>query len=195
MSLTRFCFCFTLMLISPMCLGAESEVPANAEDVKPLAVGEKAPVALLKTIEGKSQTLAAALNGQPTVVVFFRGEWCPYCTRQLQGLAKVFPQLEKMGYQMLAIAPDSPEDLKKLHENASLNYTLLADTEYQAILNFKVAFEVEARRAARQGKYLPVPAVYLIDAEGQLTYRYFDSNYRERLDEKELLAAAKKSRS
>lgn len=184
------------LLTHPVVASAEpTKAPDQAEDVKPLPVGKMAPNVTLKTLEDKPTTLAAAFNQKPTVLIFFRGQWCPFCTRQLAGLAEVYPKLQELGYQMIAIAPDSPQNLKKMHANASLNYTLLADTNYEAILNFQVAFKVEPNRVARQGKYLPVPTVYLIDAKGKITFLHFDPNYRKRISADALFAAAKKSQS
>ena len=38
---------------------------------------------------------------------------------------------------------------------------------------------------------LPVPAVFLTDADGKITYRYFNADYSVRLEAAELLKAAK----
>jgi peroxiredoxin len=37
------------------------------------------------------------------------------------------------------------------------------------------------------GKYLPVPAVYIIDKESTVTYRFFDADYKKRPSIAELL--------
>jgi peroxiredoxin len=34
---------------------------------------------------------------------------------------------------------------------------------------------------------LPVPAVYIINGEGSVTYRYFDENYKKRVSVAEIL--------
>jgi peroxiredoxin len=35
--------------------------------------------------------------------------------------------------------------------------------------------------------YLPIPAVYIINKQGEITYRYFESDYRKRPYVKEIL--------
>jgi len=37
------------------------------------------------------------------------------------------------------------------------------------------------------GNNLPVPAVYIINKEGKITYRYFDANYKNRVSVREIL--------
>ncbi len=51
------------------------QVAASAEEIKPLQPGAKAPTLTLKTVEGKAFDLNAALAGQPTVLIFYRGGW------------------------------------------------------------------------------------------------------------------------
>ena len=43
----------------------------------------------------------------------------------------------------------------------------------------------------QDGKVLPVPAVFVVDAAGKVAYRHFDANYNRRLEPDKLLAAAK----
>ena len=40
----------------------------------------------------------------------------------------------------------------------------------------------------KNGKYLPVPAVYIIDKESTITYRFFEPDYKKRPSVKEILA-------
>jgi peroxiredoxin len=44
----------------------------------------------------------------------------------------------------------------------------------------------------QKGKpYLPIPAVYIINRDGSVTYRFFEADYRKRPSVKELLAEIK----
>ncbi len=72
-------------------------IPQNPEDISPLLCGEKIPMAVLVDVSGKRFDLNRAISQKPTILVFYRGGWCPYCTRQLSGLQEAFPGLEEMG--------------------------------------------------------------------------------------------------
>ena len=179
----------------------------RAEDVQPLAPGQHAAPATLRTPEGEAFDLAAAYRQRPTALVFYRGGWCPYCTTHLAALAEVEQRLTDMGYQVLAVSPDRPEKLRESLLEHDFAYRLLSDSDMTLARRFGVAFIVdEATRrqyeefgidlveAAGEAHYmLPVPAVFLIDREGIIRFAYWDSDYRERLDGDELLAAAERA--
>jgi hypothetical protein len=43
----------------------------------------------------------------------------------------------------------------------------------------------------RKDAYLPITAVYVVNDEGSVTYRYFDEDYKKRVSVKEILQALK----
>ena len=49
-------------------------------------VNDKAPGFIAKDQNGKKVSLKNELKNGPVVVVFYRGQWCPYCNRQLKAL-------------------------------------------------------------------------------------------------------------
>ena len=48
---------------------------SSAEEVRPILVGTTAPDGALKTADGRDTTLGQLLDGQPGVLVFYRGHW------------------------------------------------------------------------------------------------------------------------
>jgi peroxiredoxin len=99
-------------------------------------------------------------------LIFYRGGWCPFCNEQMSGLEGVVKDLTEAGYQMLAISPDKPSEEEKSIEKHSLTYTLLSDSEGDAMKAFGLAFVAPARQfrmleTASGAKHhaLPVPAV------------------------------------
>ena len=61
----------------------------SAEDVTPILNGTTVPKATVKTADGSTVSLQALLMQKPSVVVFYRGGWCPYCSRQLAELKDI----------------------------------------------------------------------------------------------------------
>ncbi|MCC5835880.1 MAG: AhpC/TSA family protein, partial [Opitutales bacterium] len=140
----------------------------------------------------------------PTVVVFYRGGWCPYCNTQLSGLAGVEERLSELGFQIVALSPDSPQQVAAALEESEFSYRLLSDASANAAKGFGVAFKVDEETYQRlQGfgidleaasgeshRILPVPAVFILNTEGEVVFRYYDADYRERLSEERLIEAA-----
>lgn len=62
---------------------AESSVANSADKVKPLLVGASVPPLTLRTVDGEQFDLSEAIAAKPTVLVFYRGGWCPFCNAHL----------------------------------------------------------------------------------------------------------------
>lgn len=93
--------------------GEAGAVPTQAEDICPIKIGSRLPRLTVETMDGKSFDLNAAIARKPTVLIFYRGGWCPYCNLQMGQLQTVEPQLLKLGYQLLAVSADAPAELRK----------------------------------------------------------------------------------
>jgi peroxiredoxin len=183
-------------------------IPFDATKTTPLQVGDVVPDAPLKAPDGDSISLHRAIGNQPTALVFYRGSWCPYCTRHLAELRQVKDELDALGYELLALSMDKPEAIDEMIRGKSLDYAILSDANAHAAYRFGVAFrmpqdDVDAYKAdydidleAASGKdhhVLPVPAVFLIDADKTVRYVYTNPDYKTRLSGEELLEAARES--
>jgi peroxiredoxin len=159
---------------------------------------------IVKTVDGKETPLRDALAGEPTVLLFYRGGWCPYCSSQLSDLRRVEIQLRELGVQMVGLSGDAPERLRATHENQEVECVLLSDVELHAATAFGLAFHVSDEYVAKLEEYkldiednsvstakvLPVPAVFVVDTEGVITFSYVNPDYKVRCDPDVLLAAA-----
>ncbi len=177
----------------------------KAEDVTPVTEGERAPSATVFTPEGQPVNLDALYREAPTVLIFYRGGWCPYCRRHLADLRTVEDKLEDAGFQILALSPDKPELVARATEKNEYGYRLLSDHLAEASLAFGLAFRVPARtlekyrendlylreRSGQPHGLLPVPAAYVIDANGIVRYAHWNPDYKQRVDAEKLLEAAK----
>jgi glutathione peroxidase len=195
--------------VIPVITGAETEdtrqVPSSADQIQPLAAGAKTPNVTLRTLEGKDVQLHSLLSQKPSVLVFYRGGWCPYCSLHLVSLKDAESRLTDMGYQILAITPDRPEDLVKTVEKHELPYTILSDSKMDAARALGVAFKVDdatlekykgygidlAAASGESHHYLPVPSVFIVDMKGIVRFRHANPDYTVRLDGRTLLAAAR----
>ncbi|MEO5559199.1 MAG: peroxiredoxin-like family protein [Dokdonella sp.] len=182
-----------------------AELASAPDRVTPVLLGSHLPDAPLQTIDGQPTTLVKAVNGKPAVLVFYRGGWCPFCNLQLSNLRLIQKDLQSLGYQLIAISPDRPEELRKTLGHDELSYTLLSDSTAAAIKAFGIAYRVDAATLAKLTAFgidlekssgeshhaLPVPAVYIVDAEGILQFSYVHPDYRVRVPSDVVLAAAR----
>lgn len=186
-------------------VGLRAELAPSSAKARPLTIGRRVPAALVQTVDGAELDLAAACTDKPTLVVFYRGSWCPYCNRHLAALQEIEPRLLEMGYQILAISPDQAEGLRDATTKNHLNYRLLSDRGMKAADAFGLAFRVDAKTVEKYREYkidlapvpgepdarwLPVPAVYLIGRDGTVKFVHTDPDYKARLSGAAVIAAA-----
>lgn len=194
----------TLMtLLTPSSYADDKGIAKSADDVAPLLIGQKIPKLTLHDSDGKPVKLHKLVNSQPTLVIFYRGGWCPYCNLHLAELRKLEAPLKEKGVQIIAITPDRPEELIKTQDKHTLGYTLLSDSDAEAIKAFGLAFKVglamrttmktfgvNLEEASGQDHHLlPVPAVYLFNEKGIATYNFVAPNYKIRASNRVILAA------
>jgi peroxiredoxin len=179
--------------------------PQSDKAVSPLLLGNALPDVTLRTLEGAPITLKDAVGGKPAALVFYRGGWCPYCNLQLSGLRLIRKDLEALGFQLIAISPDNAAELKKTLDKEALDYRLLSDSSAAAMREFGIGYEVDPDMLAKLAGYgidlerssgethhvLPVPSVWLVDADGTLQFSYVHPDYTVRLPEEVVLSAAR----
>jgi len=184
---------------------AES-VPTDASAVRPLLIGATVPDVQLRSVASDAFALRDAVKTKPTVVIFYRGGWCPFCNTHLGKLQEIQGELAALGYQVLAISPDRPEKLAESAVNREIGYTLLSDSKMNAARAFGIAFQVDAATVAKyRDEYeidleadsgekhhqLPVPAAFVVDTDGVIAFSYVNPDYKQRIDPQLLLAAAR----
>jgi peroxiredoxin len=167
-----------------------------------LFINSKAPDFKAKDQEGKEVRLKDILKeGKKVVLVFYRGNWCPYCNRQLKRLEDSLQLIKDKGAVLIAVTPEKPEGIDKTIEKTKAEYTILYDEGLKIMKAYEVEFLVPENTITRyrnsgidlekiNGKdwsYLPVPAVYIIDKESTITYRFFNEDYKKRPSVQELL--------
>ena len=176
-----------------------SQVPENPEDVSPLLVGEKIPEVMITNLNGDDVSLQQILKEKPTVLVFYRGGWCPYCNNQLSGLAEIENEVLSEGFQIVAISPDNHQMLSKTMTKDEINYQLYSDKEAKLIQAVGIGFKTPESNKKyifnktnfEPSEILPVPTVMILNTKGEIVFEYINPNYKVRLDEKLLLAVLK----
>ena len=189
----------------PAATTSERPVAQRADDVWPLPVGATVPKVTLQTFDGKAFDLGASIKAKPTVLIFYRGGWCPFCNAQLSQLQKINGDLARLGYQILAISPDKPTELAKTLAKDAIGYTLLSDSEAKLIRGMGLAFRVDdptiekyqgygidlEKSSGEKHHILPVPGVFVLDQSGTIQFSYINPNYQVRLNPELLLTAAR----
>jgi peroxiredoxin len=166
-----------------------------------LFIGSKAPDFKAMDQSGKEVRLKDELKKGKVILVFYRGQWCPYCNRELSRLQDSLRFIKEKGASVIAVGPEKPESVLVTVEKTKAEFAVLHDKDLKIMKAYDVEFEVPENMLLRyrngnidieknngvNGKFLPVPAVYIIDKESTVTYRFFETDYRKRPSVKDIL--------
>jgi peroxiredoxin len=177
-------------------VAASAQLPEKAEDISPLLIGEKIPDVALKATDGSNQQLHNIFGQKPIVLLFYRGGWCPYCNAHLAEIRDAESQILRLGYQIVAVSPDSPGNLNETGEQQNLGYSLYSDSGGELTKAIGIAFEAPQRYSGMLSDksdglnkgFLPVPAVFVVDTLGNIQFEYINPDFKTRLSAGMLLA-------
>jgi peroxiredoxin len=178
--------------------GISHMIPFLAErdtiDGRPaVTVGEQAPDFTLTDLNGNQVTLSSWRGQSATVLVFYRGYWCPYCARQLAELRTLVKANERI--RLLALSVDDADKTRELVQkiksdgNGPVTYTLLSDPGHKVIDGYGLH---DPAYDGTQFDGIPHPAVYVIDKTGTVTWAKVESDYKMRPSNSDIRAALDK---
>jgi peroxiredoxin len=173
------------------------------------AVGQPMPEFILPDERGDLVSLSQLLERGPVVIAFHRGHWCPYCRLNADGLAKIAPELQRLGAQIVAISPETHRYGAELKDYAGAPFPVLSDLDGGYALELNLLFWVgdEKREAMKAGGFdiapfqgnetwmLPVPATFIVGRDGLVKARSIDPDYRRRMDLDALVKAVRALRA
>lgn len=176
--------------------------PKSEAETAGAAVGSKIENFQAQDQYGQSFDLATALQKEAVLVVFYRGQWCPFCNKHLSDLQDSLALLAAKGIRVVAISPEKTAYLEKMQAKTGASFTLLYDENYDIARQFDVLFLPEGATRKKynlllnaklkeahdnEQEMLPVPASFLLGIDGTIRWRHFEHDYRKRASVAELL--------
>jgi peroxiredoxin len=114
--------------------------------------------------EGIEHTLESFL-GKPIVLLFFRGTFCPSSKKALVSWQDFSRSVNDLGFGILAISSDTPDNLAAFAVEMGIKIPLLTDTDLEVSKSFGVYLS-HNHQAGDYGE----PALFLIDAKGRVAF-------------------------
>ncbi|OHX64142.1 peroxiredoxin family protein [Flammeovirga pacifica] len=166
-----------------------------------LKEGEKAYTFKAKDQNSQQFDLKKALKKGPVVLNFYRGSWCPYCTKHLMNVRDSLSMIEAAGATFIAVTPELAENNLELVKKKGFTFDIIEDSQLKIMNGYKVTFDVNEGYQTMLKKYerdltkinaikratLPIPATYIINQDGTIIKRHYDPNYKVRMSVKETL--------
>lgn len=172
----------------------------NMED-NVIKTGELFPDFNLPNTNNKNVLLKELLKNGKVILAFFRGGWCPYCNIELKALQNNLKQITERGATLVAISPQTPRYSEELRNNHHLGFELLTDEDNALAKQVGISFVLQdfvlpiynnlginlSAYHENDNNELPIPAVFVVDTDSTITYRFVDTNYMNRIDIQELI--------
>ncbi len=183
----------------------ESHAAPSLKEIKPLKVGDQAPDVFVKDLDGKEVSLKAVIGGKPTVLVFNRGGWCPYCNAQLADLSFNKDELQELGFQTISLSIDRPDLLKGARDENKYTIQVYSDNAAAATRAFGVGYRIDDATFEKYRRFglnleeksgykhhvVPAPAAFLIDKTGKIAFVYTGDDIARKISGSALVEAAR----
>jgi len=165
-------------------------VPDPLSEPLGLKVGDKAPEFTVLDQNGDEVSLSSALDQGKVILTFYRGAWCRYCMKQMKDYQDSLSIINDAGAAIIAISPEHEKGIQLTVEKAGVTFSLYRDMDLQIMLDYKVITKdkvEEYRRLSKETeddisrKYVPVPALYIINQKGIIEFVSFNPDYKQRM--------------
>lgn len=167
-----------------------------------LKVGDIAPNFSGIDQNGKKVALEELLKSGKVVLIFYRGEWCPYCNKYMSELQDGLATINAKGARVVAITPETLESSTKTIQKTKAQFSVFQDTDRSIMKSYKVLYRMEDKLVEKYKGYgidleksngakdqaLPVPATYIIGKDGKITFVHYEEDYKKRASLKDILS-------
>ncbi len=164
-------------------------------------IGENFPDFHLSNSNHETVALKDMLKNGKVIIAFFRGSWCPYCNLELKALQKNLKRIADKKATLVAIAPQMASYNTTLTENHQLDFELLLDRDNLLAKQLGISIQlqddiipiysslgIELSTYNENNHYeLPVPAVFVVNTNQNIIYKFVDTNYMNRINIDELI--------
>ncbi len=154
----------------------------RGRDALALKVGSTLPEFRLESMDGHIVS-SESFKAKPHVLIFYRGNWCPFCTAQVEELAAAYQRLEKAGVSVILISPQSIKKNQALAARFDVPMVFLRDRDNAAAKQLGILHEWGTPMGMQILGYesdTVLPTVILTDEKGTILFSDQTDNYRVR---------------
>lgn len=120
--------------------------------------------------------------GKKTILLFYRGSWCPLCVAQIKDLSAQYQKLQAQGVNVVMVSPQSQVDSKKLAEKFDVPFVFAFDKNAAAAKKLGIFHKngTPPGLGESNGGDTVMPTVIICDERGEVLWADQTDNYRVR---------------
>ena len=152
------------------------------KDNPAIKVGAKMPELVLEDHHQNPIPLSA-LNNQPNLYIFYRGNWCVFCVAQLNQIVGMYKKIEDTGIRVVLVSPQKMEDTQSIAKKHNVNFTYLVDKDLKLADTLGIRHKNGAPKSASGIDTDTVfPTLIFCNEKGKILYSEQTDNFRYRPD-------------
>jgi peroxiredoxin len=147
-----------------------------------VALGQPLPAFAVTGPDGRPVT-SAQLTDRPAILMFYRGNWCPFCIAQVKELVQRYQQLKALGVRVALISPQPHGNTLDLANQFQVDFEFLTDTGNAAarVLGIDHPHGLPmGMQALGYDSETVLPTVIITDGAGRVLWTHETDNYRVR---------------
>ena len=168
-----------------------------------LKVGDSIPKIFLSDLDGNKIDLKNVKK--KTVLVFYRGSWCPYCVKQLISIQNEFIGKVPKDFQLLPISVDRPKVAKRMKAKNKFTFSIVSDPKAESLKAFKIVNKLDDKLVMKYKSTYQIdvegdsgethhmvahPAVFILE-NGKISFADIHTDYKDRTKNSDILNALK----
>ncbi len=126
--------------------------------------------------------VSTAWLGAPTVLLFYRGTWCPLCNVQVKELSEGYRDIEALGARVVLVSPQPASESVKMAARFDAPMTFLVDEGNAAAGVLGIRHPGGAPIGIAPEVETVLPTAIVLDADGIVRFAHETDNYRFRPD-------------
>ena len=138
---------------------------------------------------------STALHGSPTVILFVRGNWCPFCSAQVKDLTKYYKDIVDLGAKLVLLTPKPLETTRRVAEFFEVEFDFWLDESLMVSeeLGLVQKSGVPGSYRKEYGTDTVWPTALVVDADGIIRYTELSKHISDRPDPELLLRELRKT--
>jgi peroxiredoxin len=157
-----------------------------------LRPGQQLP-SFIASDENGNQLKSDDLRGRPTVILFVRGTWCPFCSKQVANLTKRYKDINDLGARLILITPKPLKTTRRVAEFFEVEFEFWLDESLEIAKKFGLVLSkgVPADFQTEYGEDTVWPTSLVVDGNGIIRHTSLSKFIVDRPDPNKLLNAVR----
>jgi len=134
---------------------------------------------------------ASDLRGAPAVLLFVRGNWCPFCSSQVKNLTGYYKDIIDLGARLILVTPKPLETTRRVAAFFDVDFDFWLDDSLHVArdLGLLLPDGVPASHKTEYGTDTVWPTALVVDRDGRVVYARLSKFIADRPNPKTLLGA------